>query len=182
MQIPARLSRLSLLLLAIALPGCPAATTSRPPRTGDLELLAPPTEARFTATGPTATMYGIQNPVQLTGLEARVIASLRRIARDLRRPYIKADAAAMAMARDICLGLVPDGPPPSRLVNFAMESNGLTEPPPHFVVANMPFGVEGHIIGELEERLTEILGQGTYRRVGVSVQVPRLSTDGRRLL
>jgi len=179
-----RLRRLPLLLLLLTLPACPARTTSTSVQTAteDPELLAPPTEGRFAAEGPTASMYGMRNPVQLTGLEARVIASLRRLASELRRPFIEADAAAMAMARDVCLGLAPQGPPPSKLVNFAMESNGLTEPPPHFVVANMPFGAESSMISELEVRLREILEQGTYRRVGVSVQVPRLGTDGRRLL
>ena len=93
-----------------------------------------------------------------------------------------ADAAAMAMARDVCLGLAPTGPPPSRLVNFAMESNGLTEPPPHFVVAEVPFGVDSAMLGELEQRFREILGRGLYQRVGVALQVPRHGANNRRLL
>jgi uncharacterized protein YkwD len=152
------------------------------PAVAPLELVGDPVEARFAPTGKTAKTYGERRPTQLTGLEARVIATLRSISTDLGRGHIRADAAAMAMARDVCLGLAPYGPPPSRLVNFAMESNGLTEPPPHFVVANVPHGVEAANLGELEQRFREILGKRRYRRVGVAYRIPKQGANSHRLL
>lgn len=182
MLISPRRARLLPIPIFLLLAGCPARTTQPRPRTGPVTLAAAPSEALFKATGPSAQVYGQRLPTQLRGLEARVVATLRRISRELERGHLDADAASMAMAQDVCLGLAPTGPPPSRLVNFAMETYGLTEPPPHFVVADVPYGVDTAILGELEQRFREILSQGRYQRVGVALQVPRLGANNRRLL
>ncbi len=168
--------------MALALAGCPSRQAPAKDPTGVEPSPAAAAELSFRATGPLASHYGPGAPARVFGEEGKVLAAITRISRQLGKGDVSHDGATQAMARDICLGLAPKGPPPSRLVNFAMQSYGLVEPPPHFVVADVPLGAEDIILEEIEPRLRAILSQGNYRRAGVALQVPRPAGARRRLL
>ena len=77
--------------------------------------------------------------------EAELLTMLNEVQGQLGRQPLAVDQATQAMARDICLGLRAQGPPPLKLVSFTLQSRGLISPPPHFVVSQVISGMETQV-------------------------------------
>jgi uncharacterized protein YkwD len=117
--------------------------------------------------------------VELEGVAGRVVASLARAAEAMGHLPPRPDRAAQLAAREIGLALPPSGPPPSVLVEFALRSFGIVDPPPHMVIANLPRGLEREVLDQLDIRFRQILKDKPFSRVGVALVEPR-DTPGRR--
>jgi uncharacterized protein YkwD len=169
--------RLTLWLAGLALgaSGCPAAGP------GAVTAGGPDPHTILQAQGP-ASLYEVRRSVELQGLEARVYALLAAAATGAGRSVPTTDEAACKAARQIARGLLPSGPPPSPLVEFAMRSEGLVDPPPHLIVASALEGRERELLDQLATRLERILRQGSYLRAGIGVQTPQRIPDERRLV
>jgi uncharacterized protein YkwD len=171
-----------LLPLVIAASGCPAAPPAGPliPPPGDGSEAAQ--EVVQPALTPLAHSYGERLPARLEGLEAQTYARLVAVAARLgQRPPV-VDRASQAMAREVCAGLLPEGPPPFKLVTFALHGHGLVEPPPHFLVQDLPDGMEASALQSLDRQLERVLSRRRFSRVGISVTRPRATPKRRRLL
>ena len=120
--------------------------------------------------------------VKVTGFEGQILEMLADLGKDLGKDPLKVDAATQALAKDVCLGLRADGPPPSPLVTYSMHSQGMISPPPHFVVADVPLGLEARAIKGLRNRIRRVLRDGAFNRVGVALQKPLLTPRRRRLV
>jgi uncharacterized protein YkwD len=164
---------LGLAALAVAVSGCPAA--------GPKAVGGPDPRTTLQSQLP-ASRYEVRRTVELQGLEARVYALIAAAATRAGRSVPATDEAACQAARQIARGLLPSGPPPSPLVEFAMRSEGLVDPPPHLIVASAVEGRERELLDQLASRLERILQQGVYLRVGLGVQVPVRIPDERRLV
>ena len=134
------------------------------------------------AGGELATHYGVSGPAQLDELESRVLATLTRAADQAGRRAPRADRASQLAARDICRALPAQGPPSSTVVEFAMRSYGLVDPPPHMVIAGIPAGVEDEVLEQLGARFRKILGNKPFSRVGIGITTPAGSPEARRVL
>jgi uncharacterized protein YkwD len=82
---------------------------------------------------------------------------------------------------EICRGLPSDAPPPAALVELALRSHGLIEPPPHLVVLDLPAGDgRGDLPRGLDERFRGVMRDAVYARVGIAVCEPALTPLRRR--
>jgi len=178
---PARsLSRslfLPLLSLAACLGGCPATTRpghQMPDTLGDRRVLRLST--------PMASHYGERRPVSSDGIEARVLSALGDAARSAGRVVPVTDLSARRAATEICRVLPPSGPPPSRVVEFALRSQGIIDPPPHMVIANLPDGLDDEVLVQLGSRFREIMAHKDFSRVGIGVVQPEGSRLSRVLV
>ena len=129
-----------------------------------------------------ARYYDRRPPARLGALTRRVLESLQRTARAVEREVPVVDGAAVAAAREICRGLPAEGPPPAGLVEFAMRSHGLVEPPPHMVIGDLPPGSEEGIDEGLRGQFEQVLQRGDYSRVGLALCFPRPTPRRRRLV
>ena len=144
---------------------------------------AAPTEMTFRSPTPAVGHYASHAvTVKVTGFEGRILEMLAELGKELGKDPLKVDAATQALAKDVCLGLRADGPPPSQLVTYSMHSQGMISPPPHFVVADVPPGLEDKAIKGLANRIRRVLKEGSFNRVGVSLQKPLLTPRRRRLV
>lgn len=142
-----------------------------------------PTEMTFRSRTPAVGHYASHAvTVKVTGFEGRILEMLAELGKEVGKDPLKVDAATQALARDVCLGLRADGPPPSSLVTYAMHSQGMISPPPHFVVADVPPGLEDRAIKGLTNRIRKVLRAGAFNRVGVALQKPLLTPRRRRLV
>jgi len=168
---------LLLLSTLCCLAGCPSAGGSRTGAAGARDAVR-----AHRAGGELATHYGASGPAELDELEARVMATLTRAADQAGRSAPQADRAAQLAARDICRALPAQGPPPSTVVEFALRSYGLVDPPPHMVIAGMPPGLEKEVLEQLGSRFRQILGNKPFSRVGIGITTPAGSPAYRRVL
>lgn len=120
--------------------------------------------------------YERRKKATLSAFETRVLATLRSVAQGAGRQPPQTDDAAHRAAREIGHSLPAKGPPPSVLVDFAMRSHGLVEPPPHMVIADVPADSETQVLDQLAGRFRRILASREFSRVGLaltrSVQTP----------
>jgi uncharacterized protein YkwD len=167
--------RAPLLALALWAVGCPSTQQAADPHAGTGPLV-------HRATGKVATHYGEAKPAELGGVEARILEVLAAAAQQAERPAPRADVAAQRVAREICLALPPKGPPSSAVVEFALRSHGLVDPPPHMVIAHLPPGLESEVLGQLGQRFAQILRSKAFSRVGIAVERPAQSPKWNRVL
>lgn len=177
-----------LFLLAAAFSGWGAlgcagrAAAPDPPVAGELRDPDGPPSITFTLPGPDASHYDQREPAALSGLEARIFALVSITAGEAGVEPPSVDQAVQGATRAILLGLVPNEPPPSPLVEFALRSHGMVDPPPHFLIALLPPGAEATLIEQLRGRLAPLLAAGRFRRVGIAVGEPSRQEDRRHLV
>ncbi len=166
---------LPLLFLVFLLAGC--AGVNRNSAAGD-----PPGEKVVLRPLGAVKHYEERHPAHLSGMEGQVLALLHEIAARIGKPSILADVGTQGAALEICRGLLPSGPPPASLVEFALRHNGLVDPPPHFVIAGVPPGAERVLLEQLSPRFQTILQQGSFTRVGIGLTEPMRMPGKRRLV
>lgn len=171
-RFPVRAQLLALVLWAV---GCPSTQQAADPQSGTGPLV-------HRAAGKVAAQYGVVEPAELAGVEARILEVLAASAEQVGRPAPRADVAAQRAAREICLALPPKGPPSSAVVEFALRSHGLVDPPPHMVIAHLPPGLESEVLGQLGQRFGQILRSKAFSRVGIAVERPVQSPKWKRVL
>ncbi|MCB9557567.1 MAG: hypothetical protein H6707_15775 [Deltaproteobacteria bacterium] len=170
------------LLLAAALvaAGCavsaPQIRDVRPPSVGALD-----DRVTLQLRLPSETHYDRRSAVVTSGDATLVLPLLAAAAESLGRTALESDRQINRAALEICRGLRRSGPPSARLVDFALRSAGMTDPPPHLLVVELPQG-GGIDVSQLRERLLALLKQGAYRRVGVARCQPQLTPDRWRLV
>jgi len=144
---------------------------------------AAPTEMTFMSRTPAVGHYASHAvTVKVTGFERKILEMLAELGKEVGKDPLRVDAATQALAKDVCLGLRADGPPPSPLVTYSMHSQGMISPPPHFVVADVPPGLEDRAVTGLANRVRRVLKDGSFNRVGVALQKPLLTPSRRRLV
>ena len=110
------------------------------------------------------------------------MATLAGAARTAGRTVPRMDQAAYLAAREICRALPSTGPPSSTVVEFSLRSQGIIDPPPHMVIANLPVGLEDEVLDQLGGRFRQILGHKEFSRVGIGVVIPTATPRLQRVL
>ena len=168
----------SLLIALLLLAGCSSSGPSKIHSGPEA-----PTEMTFRSRSPLASLYSTSRaPASLKGFEGEILKMLQELRAELKQQPLQISTAAQAMTRDVCVGLRAEGPPPSRLVTYAMHSQGMISPPPHFVVADVPPGLEIKARQGLTNRVRRVLREGSFNEVGIALQVPILTPKRRRLV
>jgi len=139
-------------------------------------------EVVFSADGALAARYGERRPVRAEGFEGKVLGVLQQIAERAGRPPPQQDAATRRAARLILRTVPPEGPPPSRAVEFALRSSGLVDPPPHMVIADASASAEAGDLDQLGHKLRAVLKARAFNRVGLAVNTPPDRPGRRRIL
>jgi uncharacterized protein YkwD len=135
------------------------------------------------AEGPGEALYDRRDVASSrTRLESQILALLRSTTDRLRRPALETDRAVQSAATEICRGLLPSGAPPAALIELALRTNGLVDPPPHLVVADATPETEEELVRQLADRFARILKPSRFQRVGVGVATPRILRPIRRRL
>lgn len=127
-----------------------------------------------------AAHYGRGGPTETTPAKAAVRRQVRRAARQAGVAVPRTDAADDGATDTVCRGLLPAGPPPAPLVDFALRAHGLIDPPPHLLVVSV--GDDEAISPRLEQGIAQVLAQRRYLRFGVGVCRPELARGDRRVV
>jgi uncharacterized protein YkwD len=92
----------------------------------------------------------------------------------------RSDGAMHAIAHDVCRGLPSSGPPPSRLVEFLLRYYGVSDPPPHLLVADLPTDSTAGAAVALAKRLKHVAVGRRYDRAGASRCRPTATPERQR--
>lgn len=111
-----------------------------------------------------------------------IAAALVTIAEAQGVPAPAGDGRLYAAAAELAQVVPENGAIPYPLVEFAMQRHGIIEPSPHLVVMWGPLDDPAAIMEQLTERLPEILGAGTFARVGVGTARREGASDGVAIL
>lgn len=111
-----------------------------------------------------------------------IVAAIARISEARGLPAPAADGRLYAAVAELASVVPENGPLPYPLVEFAMQRQGIIEPSPHLLVMWGPLDDPSAIMEQLTERLPEILGAGTFARVGIGTARRPGRSDGVAIL
>jgi uncharacterized protein YkwD len=156
-----------LVLLSCVLAACsgaigqPAWRTVAPQEVAAASVFAPMGE-------PAARYNDAAPPVPRSPLADRLVATVAAVSERNGKAAPAADGRLYAVAEDLAR-FAGDGPPPESVVEFALGYHGIIEPSPHIVRLSMTPGDDASVAAELETRLSRMVAQTTFARVGVGV-------------
>jgi uncharacterized protein YkwD len=79
------------------------------------------------------------------------------------------DGRLFALAGDLARLIADEPVPPYEAIEFALSHHGVIEPSPHLVTVGAREGQEEAAIRAIRDKLPEVLGAGSYARVGVGI-------------
>jgi uncharacterized protein YkwD len=111
-----------------------------------------------------------------TDLGDAVIAAVREAATQAGLQVPVADARLFRACAELAEVVPEEGVIGYKLVEFALQRNGIIEPPPHLLIAWGDIGSPARIVQQLQSRIAEILVDGATARLGVGAAIR--SPDG----
>ncbi len=125
----------------------------------------------FAPSGVAAIRYNEPAPVRAvpSPIENSIIHQIALLSAELGISPPVSDSRLDAAARDLAEVSPRVGTVAYRMVEFALQRHGIIEPSPHLVLMRTPTANQKAVLGELGERLSTILAQGNFSRVGIGV-------------
>lgn len=96
-----------------------------------------------------------------------IVGQIESLSGELGKPAPRADGRLFAAAADLASVTPNEGTVAYRLVEFALQRHGIIEPSPHLVVIRGDASDPAPILEQLALRLTAILAESDFARVGV---------------
>ena len=131
---------------------------------------------------PLATHYDQRaHDQRVTALQRRLYSGAQA-ATSTTRPALEMDDWSNLAALSVCRGLAASGPPAAALVDGALRSRGIIDPPPRMLIAavssNTPLD---ELAAEFAPRIARALAKGQFLRIGIGDCLP-LRVPGRRFV
>ncbi len=125
----------------------------------------------FAPSGVAAMRYNEPEPVRAvpSPIGNSILHQIAVLSADFGKPPPVSDSRLDAAARDLAEVSPRVGTVAYRMVEFALQRHGIIEPSPYLVVMRAPTANQNAVLDELSERLTTILAEGDFSRVGIGV-------------